>query len=59
MTEYLSNVLWTEDEIEFRKEVRAFCDKEIYPIADELDAGPYPRELIRRIGKAGPCMVCR
>ncbi len=53
MTEYLSNVLWTEDEIEFRKEVRAFCDKEIYPIADEIDAGPYPRELIRKIGKAG------
>jgi len=53
MTEYLSNVLWTEDEIEFRKEVRAFCDKELYPIADEIDAGPYPRELIRKIGKAG------
>ncbi len=53
MTGYLSNILWTEDEIEFRKEVRAFCDKEIYPIADEIDAGPYPRELIRTIGKAG------
>ncbi|MHA1958120.1 MAG: acyl-CoA dehydrogenase family protein, partial [Candidatus Thorarchaeota archaeon] len=37
----------------FRKEVRAFCDKEIYPIADEIDKNPYPRELLRKIGKAG------
>ena len=53
MVEYLSNALWTEDEINFRREVRAFCDKEISPIADELDKGPYPRELLRKIGKAG------
>ncbi|MHA1769288.1 MAG: acyl-CoA dehydrogenase family protein [Candidatus Thorarchaeota archaeon] len=53
MTDYLSTALWTEDEIEFRKEVRAFCDKEIVPIADEIDRGPYPRELLRKIGKAG------
>lgn len=53
MVEYLSNALWTEDEIKFRREVRAFCDKEIAPIADEIDKGPYPRELLRTIGKAG------
>jgi alkylation response protein AidB-like acyl-CoA dehydrogenase len=53
MTDYLSTVLWTDEELEFRKEVRAFCDKEIYPIADEIDKGPYPRELLRKIGKAG------
>ena len=53
MVDYLSNALWTEDEIEFRKEVRDFCNKEIAPTADEIDKGPYPRELLRKIGKAG------
>ncbi len=51
--DYLSRTFWTDDEIKFREEVRAFCDKEITPIADKLDKGPYPRELIRKIGKAG------
>ncbi len=51
--DYLSTVLWTDEELEFRNEVRAFCEKEIAPIADELDKGPYPRELIRKIGQAG------
>ena len=45
MVDYLSNALWTEDEIKFRKELQAFCNKEIAPIADELDKGPFPREL--------------
>lgn len=53
MGDYLSDVLWTEEEIKFREEVRAFCQKEIAPIADEIDKGPYPRELIRRIGELG------
>jgi alkylation response protein AidB-like acyl-CoA dehydrogenase len=53
MVDYLSNALWTEDEIKFRKEVQAFCNKEFAPIADEIDKGPYPRELLRKIGKAG------
>ena len=53
MVEHLSNALWTDDEVEFRREVRAFCDKEIAPIADEIDRSPYPRELLRKIGKAG------
>ncbi len=53
MVDYLSNILWTEDEIKFRKELQAFCNKEIAPIADEIDKGPYPRELLSKIGKAG------
>ena len=53
MVDYLSNALWTEDEIKFRKELQTFCNKEIAPIADEIDKGPYPRELLRKIGKAG------
>lgn len=53
MTDYLSTVLWTDEEIKFREEVRAFCDKEIYPIADEIDKGPFPRELLKKIGQAG------
>lgn len=53
MVDYLSNILWTEDEIKFRKELQAFCNKEITPVADELDKGPFPRELLSKIGKAG------
>ena len=53
MTDYLSKALWTDDELKFREEVRAFCDKEIYPIADDIDKGPYPRELLKKIGQAG------
>jgi alkylation response protein AidB-like acyl-CoA dehydrogenase len=53
MVEYLSKVLWTDEELKFREEVRAFCDKEIYPIADEIDKGPYPREILRKIGQLG------
>lgn len=53
MVDYLSNALWTEDEIKFRKELQAFLNKEIAPVADEIDKGPYPRELLRKIGKAG------
>jgi len=53
MVDYLSNILWTEDEIKFRKELQTFCNKEIAPIADEIDKGPFPRELLRKIGKAG------
>ncbi len=53
MVNYLSNVLWTDDEITFRQKVQEFCAKEIAPVADEIDKGPYPRELLRKIGKAG------
>ncbi len=53
MVDYLSNVLWTEEEVKFRKELQTFCNKEIAPTADEIDKGPYPRELLRTIGKAG------
>ena len=53
MVDYLSNALWTEEEVTFRKELQAFCNKEIAPIADEIDKGPFPRELLRKIGKAG------
>jgi alkylation response protein AidB-like acyl-CoA dehydrogenase len=53
MVDYLSNALWTEDEIKFRKDLQAFLNKEIAPVADEIDKGPYPRELLRKIGKAG------
>ncbi|MHA2178226.1 MAG: acyl-CoA dehydrogenase family protein [Candidatus Thorarchaeota archaeon] len=53
MVDYLSNALWTKEEIAFRKDVHEFCSKEIAPIADEIDKGPYPRELLSKIGKAG------
>ncbi len=53
MVDYLSNVLWTEEEVKFRKELQTFCNKEIAPTADEIDKGPFPRELLRTIGKAG------
>ncbi|NWF96229.1 MAG: acyl-CoA dehydrogenase family protein [Candidatus Thorarchaeota archaeon] len=53
MNAHLSDVLWTDDEKSFRQEVRAFCEKEIVPVADELDHGPYPREMLRKLGRAG------
>jgi len=53
MVDYLSNALWTEEEVKFRKELQTFCNKEIAPTADEIDKGPFPRELLRKIGKAG------
>lgn len=53
MVDYLTSALWTDDEIAFRRELQEFCAKEIAPIADEIDKGPYPRELLRKIGKAG------
>ncbi|MEM4734904.1 MAG: acyl-CoA dehydrogenase family protein [Candidatus Thorarchaeota archaeon] len=53
MSAHLSDILWTEDEIAFRQQVREFCMREIAPVADKLDKGPFPRELLRRIGKAG------
>ncbi len=53
MSAYLSDILWTSDEIKFRQEVREFCEREIVPVADQLDKGPYPRELLRKLGQAG------
>ncbi|MCF2136766.1 MAG: acyl-CoA dehydrogenase family protein [Candidatus Thorarchaeota archaeon] len=53
MTAHLSTILWTEEELEFRREVREWCEREIAPISDELDKGPYPREMIRKLGKVG------
>ncbi len=53
MVNYLTNALWTDDEIAFRKEVQEFCAKEIAPFADEIDKGPFPRELLKKIGKVG------
>ena len=53
MVDYLTSALWTDDEIAFRRELQEFCAKEIAPIAEEIDKGPYPRELLRKIGKAG------
>ncbi|TXT56038.1 MAG: putative acyl-CoA dehydrogenase YngJ [Candidatus Thorarchaeota archaeon] len=53
MTDYLNTALWTDDEIKFREEVREFCEREIGPIADEIDHGPYPKDILRKIGSAG------
>ena len=40
-----------------REEVKAFAEKEIYPISDQLDRNEegrkFPRELYRKIGQAG------
>ncbi|TFF91385.1 acyl-CoA dehydrogenase [Candidatus Thorarchaeota archaeon] len=53
MTAHLSDVLWTDEELAFREEVRDFCEREIAPVADEIDHGPYPRDLLRKIAEAG------
>src|SRR3970282_627280 len=40
-----------------RDEVREFCQKEVLPVARELDRRPepqqFPYELLRKLGKAG------
>ncbi|HOP06154.1 MAG TPA: acyl-CoA dehydrogenase family protein [candidate division Zixibacteria bacterium] len=45
-----------------RDEVKAFAEKEIYPISEELDRMPeprkFPRELYRKIGQAGFIGYC-
>lgn len=45
-----------------RDEVKAFAEKEIYPVSEELDRMPeprkFPRELYRKIGQAGFIGYC-
>ncbi|MFH1502146.1 MAG: acyl-CoA dehydrogenase family protein [Candidatus Eisenbacteria bacterium] len=48
------SVLYTEAENAFREEVRAFAEKEIAPVASEIErTAEYPREVLRRVGQAG------
>jgi butyryl-CoA dehydrogenase len=45
-----------------REEVKAFAEKEMYPVSEELDRMPeprkFPRELYRKIGEAGFIGYC-
>ena len=48
------NFKFTPEQVQLRKAARAFAEKEIGPIADELDASyEFPADLIKRVGKAG------
>jgi alkylation response protein AidB-like acyl-CoA dehydrogenase len=45
---------FTPEQIQLRKMARTFAEKEIGPIADEVDASyEFPAEVIKRIAKAG------
>ena len=46
--------LLSEEQLAFKKELRAYCDAEIRPAAEELDrAGAFPRSLFARAGELG------
>jgi alkylation response protein AidB-like acyl-CoA dehydrogenase len=48
------SVLYTDQENDFREEVRAFAEREVAPRAGEIErTAEYPRELLRRVGQAG------
>jgi alkylation response protein AidB-like acyl-CoA dehydrogenase len=50
----MSDIFYSEEELAFRDEVRAFCEKEIRPLEEEIqNNNPYPRDLLTKIGKAG------
>ncbi|MHA1746639.1 MAG: acyl-CoA dehydrogenase family protein [Promethearchaeota archaeon] len=48
------NIFYTEEELAFRDEVRAFCKKELVPFEDEIQQNnSYRKDLLRKIGEAG------
>ncbi len=50
----MNDDLLTQEEVEFRRQVRAFVDREIVPNAREWDrAERYPRELFAKLGGLG------
>lgn len=50
----MNDDLLTQEEVEFRRQVRAFVDREIVPNAREWDrAERYPRELFSKLGALG------
>jgi len=45
---------FTPEQLEFRRSVAAFCDREIVPIAGECDArGEFPLHLFKTLGRLG------
>ncbi|MCP4762765.1 MAG: acyl-CoA dehydrogenase [archaeon] len=47
-------ILYTKEEIEFKKEVQMFCENNVKPYEDEIQKkNLFPRNLIRELGKAG------
>ncbi|MHA1519887.1 MAG: acyl-CoA dehydrogenase family protein [Promethearchaeota archaeon] len=50
----MTNIFYTEEELAFRDEVRAFCKKELVPFEDEIQKNnTYHKDLLRKIGEAG------
>jgi alkylation response protein AidB-like acyl-CoA dehydrogenase len=50
----MSNIFYTEEELAFRDEVRAFCKKELVPFEEEIQKNnTYRKDLLRKIGEAG------
>jgi len=50
----IKHIFYTEDELAFRDEVRAFCEKELAPYEDEIQKNnPFRRDLLQKIAHAG------
>ncbi|MHC1566453.1 MAG: acyl-CoA dehydrogenase family protein [Candidatus Syntropharchaeia archaeon] len=48
------DIFFTEEESEFREEVREFVQKEIAPKAEEIErTGKYPKNLLRKLARKG------
>jgi len=48
------SILFSEEELEFREQVREFVQREIVPKADEIERNNiYPRDIIRKLGEDG------
>jgi len=48
------SILFSEEELEFREQVREFVRREIVPKADEIERNNiYPRDIIRKLGEDG------
>ena len=53
------NIELTEDQTLLQRSVRDFAEKEVKPVARELDeTGRFPREIIRKAGEIGLTAVC-
>ncbi|MHA1854807.1 MAG: acyl-CoA dehydrogenase family protein [Promethearchaeota archaeon] len=50
----MDHIFYTEEELAFRDEVRAFCEKELAPFEDEIQKNnPFRRDLLLKIAQAG------
>ncbi|QEE14270.1 acyl-CoA dehydrogenase family protein [Promethearchaeum syntrophicum] len=50
----MNHIFYSEEELAFRDEVRAFCERELAPYEDEIQkTNPFRRDLLQKIAQAG------